>query len=102
MSQPDHQNFIAAVRAALSDIVGDSGASAILFYLGELDPKTFEAKLTAIMGEGAARLIIQDLKRRSGDVPAPQKRHWFGGRSTGTWLPRFSWLSGLGLPSLLS
>jgi hypothetical protein len=101
LAPPDPQGFGALVRAALSDIVGDSGASAILFYLGEPDPKTFESKLAAIMGEGAAKLVIQDLQRRSGDVPSPHKQRWFGGRSTGTWLPRFSWRSGLGLVPLL-
>ena len=90
------------VRAALSDIIGDSGASAILFYLGEPDPKTFEAKLAAIMGEGAARLVIQDLKRRTQEAPAPDKHHWFGGRSADIWPAKFGWLSGLGFPSLLS
>ena len=102
MALPDQQSFRVAVRAALSDIVGDSGASAILFYLGEPDPKTFETKLAAIMGAGAARLVIQDLQRRKEEAPAPHKHGWFGGRSTGTWLPRFGWLSGLGFPSLLS
>lgn len=61
----------------MSDIVGDSGASAILFYLGEPDPKTFEAKLAAIMGEGAAKLVMQDLQRRKGEVPSPHKHRWF-------------------------
>jgi hypothetical protein len=102
LALPDQKAFGAEVRATLTGIVGDSGASAILFYLGEPDPKTFEAKLAAIMGEGAAKLVMQDLRRRKGEVPSPNKRRWFGGRSTGTWLPGLSWLSGLGLPSLLS
>ena len=102
MAQPDEQGFGALVRAALSDIIGDSGASAILFYVGEPNPKTFESKLTAIMGEGAAKLVIQDLKRRNGEAPAPHKHHWFGGRSADIWPAQFGWLFGLGFPSLLS
>jgi hypothetical protein len=101
LAPPDQQNFGALVRAALSGIVGDSGASAILFYLGEPDPKTFESKLTAIVGEGAAKLIIQDIQRRGGEAPSPHKQRWFGGRSTGAWLPRSSWSPGLGLLPLL-
>jgi len=77
LALPDQKGFGAEVRAALSDIVGDSGASAILFYLGEPDPKTFEAKLAAIMGEGAAKLVMQDLQRRKGEVPSPHKHRWF-------------------------
>jgi hypothetical protein len=102
LAPPDQQGFGALVRAALSDIIGDSGASAILFYLGELDPKTFEAKLAAIMGEGAARLVIQDLRRRDEEAPAPHKRRWFGGRSVDIWPAQFGWLFGLGFQSLLS
>ncbi|MDA4116709.1 MAG: hypothetical protein OK442_09190 [Thaumarchaeota archaeon] len=101
MAPPDPQGFAALVRAALSEIIGDSGANAILFYVGEPDPKTFESKLAAIVGEGAAKLVIQDIQKRSGEAPSPHKQRWFGGHSTGTRLPRFSRPSGSGLLPLL-
>ena len=52
------------VSAALSTILGESGAKAILFYIGEPVPETFETKLRSILGNGSA-LIIQELKRRT-------------------------------------
>jgi len=83
-TQPDGQSFGIVVRAALKDVVGDSGASAILFYLGELNPETFATKLAAIVGEGAAAIIIQDMEKRRDGEPLPRKHHWFRGRSTRT------------------
>lgn len=67
-----------AVRDALKTILGDSGAKAILFYVGEPTPETFEAKLRSILGDGAP-IIIEELKRRTGAEGSPHKHHWLGG-----------------------
>lgn len=67
------------VSGALSAILGDSGAKAILFYVGELDPKTFEGKLRAVLGEGSS-IIINEIKKRQDAEPSAHKHHFFGGR----------------------
>jgi hypothetical protein len=81
MSQSDQPSFGELAKAALRDILGDSGSAAILFYLGEPDPQTFEAKLTKILGDGA-KIIADDLKRRQGLLTPSHKHHWYEGRST--------------------
>jgi hypothetical protein len=68
------------VSAALSAILGDSGAKAILFYIGEPTPETFETKLRSILGNGSA-LIIQELKRRTQAEVGHPKHRWFGDHS---------------------
>jgi hypothetical protein len=55
-----------AVETTLNWVLGDSAAKAILFYIGEPDPKTFETKLRSILGPGAA-IVLEDLKRRQRD-----------------------------------
>ena len=77
---PELEKYELAVSTALSTILGDSGAKAILFYVGELSPDTFEAKLRAILGNGAA-LILQELKRQTEADGSPPKHHWLGGHS---------------------
>jgi hypothetical protein len=76
---PDLENYRLAVESALRTILGDSGGKAILFYIGEPNPDTFETKLRSIMGDGA-QMILVELKRSSGKAPGPPKRRWFGGR----------------------
>jgi hypothetical protein len=73
-----------AVRAALKNILGDSGARAILFYVGEPDPHTFETKLRSILGNGAP-VVIPELKKRIDVGSASAKHHWLGGNG---WVPR--------------
>jgi hypothetical protein len=76
---PDLENYRLAVEAALKTILGDSGAKAILFYIGEPSPDTFETKLHSILGDGA-QMILVELKRSSEKRPGPPKRHWLSGR----------------------
>lgn len=76
---PDLERYNAAVRDALRTILGESGAKAILFYVGELTPETFETKLRSILGDGAP-IIIQELNRRIEADDIPRKHHWLGGR----------------------
>jgi len=59
----------------MKSILGDSGAQAILFYIGEPDPETFESKLRSILGEGA-QLILSEIKRRTDSEAASPKRRW--------------------------
>jgi hypothetical protein len=75
---PDLEKYRLAVSAALRTILGDSGAKAILFYVGEPSPDTFEAKLRSILGNGAP-IIIQELKRRTEADGGHPKHHWLGG-----------------------
>jgi hypothetical protein len=49
----------------LKKTIGESGAKAILFYVGTPDPSTFEAKLRSILGEGAT-IVLRELDKRSG------------------------------------
>jgi len=77
---PDLEKYNLAVRAALRTILGDSGAKAILFYVGEPAPDTFETKLRSILGEGAP-IIIQEVKRRTEAEGSTHKHHWLGGHS---------------------
>lgn len=77
---PKLEEYKLAVSTALRTILGDSGAKAILFYVGELSPDTFEAKLRSILGNGAP-LILQELKRLTEADGGQTKHHWFGGRS---------------------
>ena len=77
---PDLEKYTMAVRTALRTILGDSGAKAILFYIGDLNPDTFEAKLRTILGNGAP-IILMELKKRAEGDATPSKRRWFGGRS---------------------
>lgn len=72
------ESYKLAVSASLKTILGDSGAKAILFYMGEFEPNTFETKLRSILGNGAP-IIIQELKRRTEADPGLHKHHWFGG-----------------------
>jgi len=76
---PAVENYRLAVVAALKTTLGDSGAKAILFYIGEPSPDTFETKLRSILGEGA-QMILVELKRSSEKFPGPPKHHWFSGR----------------------
>ena len=76
---PDVENYRLAVEAALRTTLGDSGAKAILFYIGEPSPDTFETKLRSILGEGA-QMILLELNRSSEKLPGPPKRRWFSGR----------------------
>jgi hypothetical protein len=74
--ESDLEQFRSEVEASLATILGESGAKAILFYLGEPDPETFEKKLNSILGNGAS-VIVQELKRQQGGKVAPRKHHWF-------------------------
>lgn len=67
------EKFIRNVDAVMKNILGDSGAKAILFYTGEPNPETFDAKLRSIFGEGA-QLILQEIKRQSTAEAGSQKR----------------------------
>ena len=80
VGEPDLQKYELAVSAALRTILGESGAKAILFYIGELSPDTFESKLRSILGNGAP-IIIQEVNRQTGDDASHHKHHWLGGRS---------------------
>lgn len=77
---PELEKFNLAVRAALKNILGDSGATAILFYIGETTPDTFETKLRSILGNGAP-IVLQEVKRLTGAEGSQTKHHWLGGRS---------------------
>jgi hypothetical protein len=77
---PEVEKYSLAVRAALRTILGDSGAKAILFYVGELNPDTFETKLRSILGDGAT-IIIQELEKLRAAEGSPTKRRWLGGQS---------------------
>ena len=68
--------FKSAVKASLMNVLGESGSKAILFYVGEPNPETFEAKLKAILGEGAA-IIMRELKKQEGGLVL-HKHHWPG------------------------
>ena len=71
--------YKAAVRASLETILGESAAKAVLFYVGEVEPATFEGKIRSILGEGAA-LVLDEVKRET--QGEPQRHHWLGrGRS---------------------
>lgn len=76
MADPsDSEKYVRTVDTVMKSILGDSGANAILFYTGEPNPETFEAKLRSILGEGA-QLILQEIKRRSNTDPDSRKRRW--------------------------
>jgi hypothetical protein len=76
---PNLETYSLAARTALRTILGDSGAKAILFYIGDPDPGTFEAKLRKILGNGAP-IILQEIQRRIGGETVVHKHHWLGGR----------------------
>ncbi len=76
-ASPDLTRYKTEVGAALRTILGDSGAKAILFYLGEFDPQTFEGKIRSILGDGAT-IIILELRRRLDAQGIPHKHHWLG------------------------
>ncbi len=76
---PDLEKYSLAVRTALRTILGDSGAKAILFYIGDLNPDTFEAKLRTILGNGAP-IILMEVKKRTEGGASPAKHRWLGGR----------------------
>jgi hypothetical protein len=78
VGNPDLERYSLAVRTALTTILGESGAKAILFYIGDVSPGTFEAKLHMILGEGAP-IIIAEVKRRTETDTDPSKEHWVGG-----------------------
>ena len=65
-------------------ILGESATKALLFYVGEPNPETFEAKLHAILGEGAS-LIILDVKKRMASVPSENKHRRLGLRAWSGW-----------------
>jgi len=69
------ENFIRIVDTVMKNILGESGAKAILFYTGEPNPETFDAKLRSILGEGA-QLILQEIERQSTAEAGSQKRRW--------------------------
>jgi hypothetical protein len=73
----DAEKYKLAVKVALRSILGESGAEAILFYIGEPNPDTFESKLRAILGNGSP-LIIQEVKRQMGGSEPP-KHGWLQG-----------------------
>ncbi len=74
------ESYRLAVGAALKTVLGDSGAKAILFYVGEPTPDTFEAKLRSILGNGAP-IILREVKRRIDAGSSATKHHWPGGHS---------------------
>jgi hypothetical protein len=76
---PNQKKYNLAVKAALTKILGDSGAKAILFYIGELTPETFETKLRSILGNGAP-IILTELTRQVQDDASPPTHHWLSGR----------------------
>jgi hypothetical protein len=80
VGDPELEKFKDDVGAALRTILGDSGAKAILFYIGDPTPDTFEAKLRSILGNGAG-LITQELKRQAQAEAGRSKHRWLGGRS---------------------
>jgi len=69
------EKYVLTVDAVMKKILGDSGAKAILFYTGEPDPETFEAKLTSILGEGA-QFILQEIKRQNVPEADSAERRW--------------------------
>ncbi len=69
------EKYVRTVDVVMKRILGDSGAKAILFYTGEPNPETFEAKLLSILGEGA-QLILQEIKRQSSPEVGSSKRRW--------------------------
>lgn len=72
-------SFHAEVEESLRRILGDSGAKALLFYLGDFGPENFEEKLHTILGDGAA-LVMNDLKGKGkGEGETEERHHWFGG-----------------------
>lgn len=80
VGDPELEKFKNDVGAALRTILGDSGAKAILFYIGDPTPDTFEAKLRSILGNGAG-LITQELKRQTQAEAGHSKHRWLGGHS---------------------
>jgi hypothetical protein len=69
------EKYVRTVDTVMKNILGESGAKAILFYTGVPDPETFEAKLRSILGEGA-QLILQEIKRQNNAEEGPHKRRW--------------------------
>jgi hypothetical protein len=67
------RKYSQTVDTVMKSILGDSGAKAILFYTGEPDPETFEAKLSSILGDGA-QMILQEIKRQD-NPPAGSSKH---------------------------
>jgi len=72
---PGPRKYGQTVDAVMKSILGDSGARAILFYTGEPNPETFEAKLSSILGDGA-QMILQEIKRQDNPQAGPSKRRW--------------------------
>jgi hypothetical protein len=50
-------------RAALTKVIGEGGASTILFYTKEPHEEDFEKRLRGILGKGAD-VVIQELDER--------------------------------------
>jgi hypothetical protein len=66
------RTYSQTVDTVMKSILGDSGARAILFYTGEPNPETFEAKLSSILGDGA-QMILQEIKRQDNARAGPSK-----------------------------
>jgi hypothetical protein len=81
--------YKSAVNAALGRILGESGAKAIMFYVGEPNPETFGTKLRTILGEGAS-IVLLELDRQTKGAAVPRKRRWLRvyGRGTSTGMSR--------------
>ncbi|HUI00329.1 MAG TPA: hypothetical protein VLX56_01720 [Nitrososphaerales archaeon] len=108
MTDETLEAYRSTVKSSLEAILGESAAKAILYYVGEVDPDTFEAKVRSILGEGAA-IVINEVRIETG--MEPHKRRWLGrgraflsgqrwGRGGGLspgpplfryWLSRYAW-----------
>jgi hypothetical protein len=78
------QTYKARVTDVLGRILGESGAKAILFYVGDPSPETFGVKLRSILGDGA-NLILQELDREEKEHPSQHKRRWLRAVSRSGW-----------------
>jgi len=70
------KKYSQTVDTVMKSILGDSGAKAILFYTGEPNPETFEAKLSSILGDGA-QMILQEIRRQDNPRAGQSKGRWF-------------------------
>ncbi|HVC27606.1 MAG TPA: hypothetical protein VND40_05545 [Nitrososphaerales archaeon] len=59
----DKGDYSRIVKEALEGMLGAPGAQAVLFYIGEPDPATFENKLRGLFGLGADTIMSQILNK---------------------------------------
>lgn len=79
-----------SIDLTLRNVLGESGAKAIFFYIGLVDydrkAREFHVRLLSILGKGAylmERRIIKDLYERL-EIPLPDPAHFDYERSIGT------------------